>query len=249
MFFGRNDYDRGINTFSPEGRLIQVEYAIEAIKLGATAICLQCCEGIVFAVEKRINSPLIVAGSTKKISEIDSHVGCAMSGLVADARILVERARVEAMNHWFTYNEPIPVESVAQALSNMALLFGEEKKHKPMSRPFGVALLIGGIDSDGPKLYALLDHFRFHLDPSGTYLQYEAKGIGSASESAKNTLKSHYNKNLSLIDAIKLSIKTLKVVMEDKVNADNIEIGVIGLDRQFKLLDSSEIGQLIVETS
>ncbi|KAF0990301.1 hypothetical protein HZS_4944, partial [Henneguya salminicola] len=223
MFFGRNDYDRGVNTFSPEGRLIQVEYAIEAIKLGSTSLALQCTEGIVFAVEKRINSTLVLSSSTKKVSEIDSHVACAMSGLVADARILVERARVEATNHWFTYNEPIPVESVAQALSNMALLFGEENKHKPMSRPFGVALLIAGIDNDGPKL--------FHLDPSGTYLQYEAKAIGSASESAKTAMKTIYNKDSNLHDTIISALKILKIIMEDKVSSDNIEIGIIGMDR------------------
>ncbi|KII63401.1 Proteasome subunit alpha type-5 [Thelohanellus kitauei] len=239
MFFGRNDYDRGINTFSPEGRLIQVEYAIEAIKLGSTAIGLQCSEGIVFAVERRITSKLIVSSSTKKINEVDSHIACAMSGLIADAWTLVQNARVEATNHWFTYNEPIPVESVAQSLSKMTVFFGTDKDSKLLSRPFGVALLIGGIDEDGPKL--------FHLDPSGTQSVLYKITVGSAAESARCALKTTFNKDASLIDTIKLSIKTLKIVMEDKVNSENIEIGIIGPDKKFRLLTTEEIANLLDE--
>uniref|UniRef100_A0A7S3GLQ1 Proteasome subunit alpha type n=1 Tax=Palpitomonas bilix TaxID=652834 RepID=A0A7S3GLQ1_9EUKA len=96
MFLTRSEYDRGVNTFSPEGRLFQVEYAIEAIKLGSTAIGIKTKEGVVLAVEKRINSPLLEPTSVEKIVELDAHVGCAMSGLTADARTLVEHGRVEA---------------------------------------------------------------------------------------------------------------------------------------------------------
>ncbi|KAL9273513.1 Proteasome subunit alpha type-5-like protein [Drosera capensis] len=130
------EYDRGVNTFSPEGRLFQVEYAIEAIKLGSTAIGLKTKEGVVLAVEKRITSPLLEPSSVEKIMEIDEHIGCAMSGLIADARTLVEHARVETQNHRFSYGEPMTVESTTQALCDLALRFGEGDEES-MSRPFG----------------------------------------------------------------------------------------------------------------
>jgi 20S proteasome subunit alpha 5 len=114
MYLTRSEYDRGVNTFSPEGRLFQVEYAIEAIKLGSTAVGLQTKQGCVLAVEKRLTSPLLDPASVEKIAEIDTHIGAAMSGLVADARTLVDHARVEAQNHTFTYDEPIGVESLTQ---------------------------------------------------------------------------------------------------------------------------------------
>merc|ERR1712098_23827 len=100
MFLTRSDYDRGVNTFSPEGRLFQVEYAIEAIKLGSTAIGIQTKEGVVMAVEKRITSPLMIPSTIEKIVQLDSHIACAFSGLTADSRTLVDHARVECANHW-----------------------------------------------------------------------------------------------------------------------------------------------------
>ncbi|XP_064085253.1 proteasome subunit alpha type-5-like [Macrobrachium nipponense] len=187
MFLTRSEYDRGVNTFSPEGRLFQVEYAIEAIKLGSTAIGIQTSEGVVLAVEKRITSPLMIPSTIEKIVEIDSHIGCAVSGLVADSRTLVDHARVECANHWFVYNENMKVESVAQAVSNLAIRFGDSDDDGPaMSRPFGVAMLFAGLDKAGAQLY--------HMDPSGTFLQFGAKAIGSGSEGAQQSLQESYHK-------------------------------------------------------
>ncbi|CAM9925821.1 unnamed protein product, partial [Choristocarpus tenellus] len=121
----RSEYDRGVNTFSPEGRLFQVEYAIEAIKLGSTAVGIQTKEGVVLAVEKRLTSVLLEPSSVEKIMEVDSHIGGAMSGLIADARTLIDHARVEAQNHRFTYDEPMRVEALTQAVCDLALSFGE----------------------------------------------------------------------------------------------------------------------------
>ncbi|KAF1878690.1 hypothetical protein Lal_00047361 [Lupinus albus] len=185
MFLTRTEYDRGVNTFSPEGRLFQVEYAIEAIKLGSTAIGLKTKEGVVLAVEKRITSPLLEPSSVEKIMEIDDHIGCAMSGLIADARTLVEHARVETQNHRFSFGEPMTVESTTQALCDLALRFGEGDEES-MSRPFGVSLLIAGHDENGPSLY--------YTDPSGTFWQCNAKAIGSGSEGADSSLQEQYNK-------------------------------------------------------
>merc|ERR1711972_1279496 len=145
---GKSEYDRGVNTFSPEGRLFQVEYALEAIKLGSTAIGIRTNEGVILAVEKRLTSPLIEPSSIEKILEIDTHMGCAMSGLTADARTLIDHARVEAQARWFTYNERMPIESCVNSVADMALDFSDSDKDRKrvMSRPFGVALLVGGVD-------------------------------------------------------------------------------------------------------
>merc|ERR1719259_746841 len=182
MFLTRSEYDRGVNTFSPEGRLFQVEYAIEAIKLGSTAIGIQTPEGVVLAVEKRITSPLMIPSTIEKIVPVDRHIGVAVSGLVADARTLVEHARVQCAQHWFVFNEDMRADSVAQAVSNLAIKFGDNDSDGPaMSRPFGVAMLFAGWDASGPSLH--------HLDPSGTFLAFGAKAIGSGSEGAQQALQ------------------------------------------------------------
>ncbi|KAL6890360.1 hypothetical protein ACP4OV_009123 [Aristida adscensionis] len=226
MFLTRTEYDRGVNTFSPEGRLFQVEYAIEAIKLGSTAIGLKTKDGVVLAVEKRVTSPLLISwlpmrglswepSSVEKIMEIDEHIGCAMSGLIADARTLVEHARVETQNHRFSYGEPMTVESATQAICDLALRFGEGDEES-MSRPFGVSLLIAGHDENGPSLY--------YTDPSGTFWQCNAKAIGSGSEGADSSLQEQYNKELSLQEAETIALSILKQVMEEKVTPNNVDI-------------------------
>ncbi|KAH0850496.1 hypothetical protein HID58_091237 [Brassica napus] len=218
MFLTRTEYDRGVNTFSPEGRLFQVEYAIEAIKLGSTAIGVKTKEGVVLAVEKRITSPLLEPSSVEKIMEIDDHIGCAMSGLIADARTLVEHARVETQNHRFSYGEPMTVESTTQALCDLALRFGEGDEES-MSRPFGVSLLIAGHDENGPSLY--------YTDPSGTFWQCNAKAIGSGSEGADSSLQEQFNKDLSLSEAETIAVSILKQVMEEKVTPNNVDIAKV----------------------
>ncbi|ESO95327.1 hypothetical protein LOTGIDRAFT_232029 [Lottia gigantea] len=238
MFLTRSEYDRGVNTFSPEGRLFQVEYAIEAIKLGSTAIGIQSSEGTVLAVEKRVTSPLIEPSSIEKIMEVDSHIGCAMSGLIADSRTLIDRARVEAQNHWFTYNEKMSVESVTQAVSNLALAFGDDDAEPgAMSRPFGVALLFAGMDEKGPQLY--------HMDPSGTFIQYDAKAIGSGSEGAQQALQEVFHKSITLKEACKSALTILKQVMEEKLNSTNVELATVTPERNFHMFTKEELENII----
>lgn len=215
MFQTRSEYDRGVNTFSPEGRLFQVEYAIEAIKLGSTAIAIRTSEGVVLAVEKRATSPLMDASSLEKIAEVDAHVGCAVSGLTADAWTMVEHGRAECQNHYFTYNEPMPVLSCTTSLCELAMSFAGDGE-KRMSRPFGVALLVAGKDEDGYHLV--------HTDPSGTAVSYKAKAIGSGSEGAQTALQEEYRDDLTLKEAETLALKTLKAVMEEKINVKNVDM-------------------------
>ncbi|KAK8664464.1 hypothetical protein V6N13_084253 [Hibiscus sabdariffa] len=234
MFLTRTEYDRGVNTFSPEGRLFQVEYAIEAIKLGSTAIGIKTKDGVVLAVEKRITSPLLEPSSVEKIMEIDDHIGCAMSGLIADARTLVEHARVETQNHRFSYGEPMTVESTTQALCDLALRFGEGDEES-MSRPFGVSLLIAGHDENGPSLY--------YTDPSGTFWQCNAKAIGSGSEGADSSLQEQFNKDLTLLEAETIALSILKQVMEEKVTPNNVDIAKVA--PTYHLYTPSEVEAVI----
>ncbi|NXG51352.1 PSA5 protein, partial [Psilopogon haemacephalus] len=228
---------RGVNTFSPEGRLFQVEYAIEAIKLGSTAIGIQTSEGVCLAVEKRITSPLMEPSSIEKIVEIDSHIGCAMSGLIADAKTLIDKARVETQNHWFTYNETMTVESVTQAVSNLALQFGEEDAD-PGAMPWGTAALCSLTLVAPPPP-------RFHMDPSGTFVQCDARAIGSASEGAQSSLQEVYHKSMTLKEAIKSSLVILKQVMEEKLNATNIELATVEPGMKFHMYTKEELEEVI----
>lgn len=235
MFLTRSEYDRGVNTFSPEGRLFQVEYAIEAIKLGSTAVGIATTEGVVLAVEKRITSPLLEPSSIEKIMEIDAHIGCAMSGLTADAKTLVDHARADCQQHSFSYNEPMPVESCTQSLCDLALRFGEDSDEGGMSRPFGVALLLAGWDENGPVLY--------HTDPSGTYVRYQAKAIGSGSEGAQTALQEQFRKDMTLKEAETLALSTLKQVMEEKVTATNVDICSVA--PKYRLYSEKEVEEII----
>ncbi|KAJ9120825.1 hypothetical protein QFC22_002759 [Naganishia vaughanmartiniae] len=216
------------------------------MKLGSTTVGIATSEGCVLAVEKRVQSSLLESSSIEKIMEIDAHIGCAMSGLTADARTMVEHARMTGQMHAFTYDEPIGVESVSQAVCDLALRFGEsvDDDDAMMSRPFGVALLIAGIDDRGPLLY--------HTDPSGTFVRYDAKAIGAGSDAAQASLQEAYNKNMSLDDAHKLALKILKQVMEEQVNENNVQLAQVkptgkGREAKFEILNDEALKKLISE--
>ena len=230
MIFGLT----GAGAATGAGRGAQVEYAIEAIKLGTTAVGLCTKEGVVLAVEKRISSPLLVPKSVEKVMEVDTHIGCAMSGLSADAQILVQKARTEAQNHRFTYNESIPVDSLVQSVCDLSLSFGESGGDDAggLSRPFGVALLVAGWDAEeGPCL--------FHTDPSGTYVRYKAQAIGTGDEGARNALKEGFREDMGLEEAQTLCLSTLKQVMEEKITCDNVDMAVVA--PEYKMFDEKEI--------
>lgn len=241
MFLTRSEYDRGVSTFSPEGRLFQVEYSLEAIKLGSTAIGVCTPEGVVLGVEKRVNSKLLESSSIEKIVEIEKHVGCAMSGLTADARTMIDHARVEAVNHTLLFDEPIKVESVTQSVCDLALRFGEgaEGEERVMSRPFGVALLIAGYDENGPQLY--------HTEPTGTFYRYQAKAIGSGSEGAQAELQNEYHSSLTMREAELLVLKVLKQVMEEKLDAKNAQLSSVTKDHGFKIYNDDEMATVVAQ--
>eukprot|EP00918_Siedleckia_nematoides_P107876 GHVU01235379.1.p1 GENE.GHVU01235379.1~~GHVU01235379.1.p1 ORF type:complete len:261 (-),score=65.98 GHVU01235379.1:298-1080(-) len=243
MFATRSEYDRGVNTFSPEGRLFQVEYALGAIKLGSTALGLVTDTGVVLASERRVASSLLEPSSIQKILEIDDHIGCAMSGLMADARLLTDHARVEAQNHFFTYNERMPIESCVQSVADLALDFsnigGSRNRQKAMSRPFGVALLVAGVSQGKAHLYC--------SDPSGTTTRFQAAAIGSGQEGAETMLQEGYHSNMTFEEAEVLALTVLRQVMEEKLNSSGVEVAAVRTgDAKFKLYSAAEV-QAVIE--
>lgn len=243
MFSTRSEYDRGVNTFSPEGRLFQVEYALGAIKLGSTALGICTNEGVILASERRIASTLIEKDSVEKLLPIDEHIGCAMSGLIADARTLIDYARVECNHYKFVHNENINIKSCVELISELALDFSnlsDNKRKKIMSRPFGVALLIGGVDKTGPNLW--------YTEPSGTNTRFLAASIGSAQEGAELLLQEGYNSNMTFKEAEILALTVLRQVMEDKLSSTNVEIAAIKKDEKNFYKYTSEDIEKIIET-
>jgi proteasome alpha subunit len=208
-------YDRAITVFSPDGRLFQVEYAREAVKRGTTAVGVKSDEGVVLLVDKRITSRLLVPESVEKIFKIDDHIAIATSGLVADARALVDRARTECQIDRFTYNEPIKVETLAKRLCD------HKQQYTQFGgvRPYGTALLIAGVDNGKPRL--------FETDPSGALMEYNATGIGMGRSSVMKIFEEKYEEKITFEGAILLSLDALYEVIKEKFDASTIEIGYI----------------------
>lgn len=229
-------YDRAITVFSPDGRLFQVEYAREAVKRGTTSIGIKCSEGIVLAVDKRTTSNLVEATSIEKIFKIDEHIGAATSGLVADARALVERARVEAQINKITYSEPIRVDSLSKKLCDMLQMYTQNGG----VRPFGSALIIGGVYDGFCKL--------FETDPSGALIEYKATAIGSGRSAAMDIFEDQYKDDMNLNEAINLALTAINEATEHETTANNVEIAVIKCGEEvYTKLSQEEVQTFIDE--
>ena len=213
-------YDRAITMFSPDGRLYQVEYAREAVKRGTTAVGIKCKSGVVLLVDKRVNSRLLEPSSIEKIFKIDEHIGVASSGLVGDARILVDRARVESQINRVSYGEPIDVQTLAKKLCDHMqtyTLFGG-------ARPYGTALLIAGAETTTDGVHYHL----FETDPSGTLLEYSATGIGIGRPAVMKLFEKEYKESCSAEEAVQLGLKALYTATEGKFDMNTVEIGIAG---------------------
>ena len=229
-------YDRAITVFSPDGRLFQVEYAREAVKRGTTSIGIKCSEGIVLAVDKRTTSSLVEATSIEKIFKIDEHIGAATSGLVADARALVERARVEAQINKITYSEPIRVDSLSKKLCDMLQMYTQNGG----VRPFGSALIIGGVYDGDCKL--------FETDPSGALIEYKATAIGSGRSVAMDIFEDKYSDDMNLDEAINLALNAINEATDHETTANNVEIAVIKCGEEvYTKLSQDEVQTFIDE--
>jgi len=226
-------YDRAITVFSPDGRLFQVEYAKEAVRRGATAIGLASTEGIVLIAHKTKQSKLVVSESLKKIFEVDDHMAIVASGLVADARRLIDVARVEAQRYRYTYNEPADIEYLAKHIADTMQLYTQFGG----ARPFGVSLVFGGVDAH-PKL--------FEAEPSGAIIGTKASVIGSGKTEVSEYLEKEYNESMSIDQLITLGFKAMKQVPEMKLKTDIFDVGVISTSaKKFELLPVEKVNSYI----
>ncbi len=226
-------YDRAITVFSPDGRLFQVEYAREAVKRGTTTVGLKYKDGVVLIVDKRITSRLIEPESIEKMFQIDDHIGCATSGLVADARVLVERARTDAQINEITYNRKIEIKTLVTKLCDYKQTYTQYGG----VRPFGTSLLIAGVDDSGPRL--------FSTDPSGAMIEYKATSEGAGRDNVIAYFEKHYRENMEKDEAIILGLKALSKGVEGKINPDAIEIGVVDSSKKFRKLSKEETKEYI----
>ena len=227
-------YDRAITVFSPDGRLYQVEYAREAVKRGTTAVGIKAKDGVVLIVDKRVSSKLLEASSIEKIFKIDEHIGVASSGLVGDARALVDRARVECQINRVSYDEPIEVEALSKKLCDHM----QSLTQYGGIRPYGTALLIAGVSDGEVRL--------FETDPSGTLLEYKATGIGIGRPAAMKVFEEEYNPETEIKDAIPLGLKALHSATEGKFDVDQVEIGVIAKEIPvFRKMSRQEVATFV----
>lgn len=237
MFAQSAGYDRALTIFSPDGRLYQVEYAIETVKRGTIAVGIRVNDGVILAVEERIKklqSPRL----SQKIFQIDDHIGIAAAGYVPDARVLVDQARYLAQNNRLLYDEEIEVETVSKKLGDLA----QQYTQYGGVRPFGVSLIIAGVDKDGPSL--------FSTDPSGTYLEYSAIAIGGGSDIANEFLEQNYTSDASLDDAIDLALKCILKVNDGKIDPIFVKVAVIDKStRKMRMLSREEIAPRIERLS
>ncbi len=224
-------YDRAITVFSPDGRLFQVEYAREAVKRGTTTVGMKYKNGVVFIVDKRISSRLIEAKSIEKIFKIDDNIGCATSGLVADARVLVDRARIEAQINKITYGEHMTVDNLVKRLCDFKQTFTQYGG----VRPFGTSLLIAGVDENGRHLY--------ETDPSGALMAYKAGSIGSGRNAVIGLFEDEYKENLSLDGCIALGLKALDKATDADLNAEAVEIGLVTDKKPFQKMDQKDVAK------
>ena len=193
--------------------MLQVEYAREMVKNGTTSVGIKIKDGVILGTTK-ISMPLAVKESYKKIYEIDDHIAIVSSGSLADARELVEKARIRAQVNKLTYGEPISTQTLTSYIC--------DRKHLVTQyagvRPYGVGLLIGGVDETGARLY--------ETEPSGTMIEWKAQAIGRGSAKAKSVLTKKYKDGMKREEGIKLLIETLKKA-EKTVTPDNVEVVVV----------------------
>ena len=230
VFAAPGAYDRAITVFSPDGRLFQVEYALETVNRGATIIGIACSGGVVLGAEEKIETPLQDTNFTWKLYGVDDHLGAAVVGLGSDARILIDQARIYAQSNRLTYDEPIDVEMMTKRVGDVKQLYTQ---HAGV-RPFGVSIIFGGVDRTGSRI--------FTTDPSGSYRGYKAVSVGIGRETVEAILKEDYRWDLSLDDAVKLAVKCLTRSLEARGEPKRIKISVIPADtKKFQSLDDEKV--------
>ncbi len=223
-------YDRSATMFSPDGHILQVEYAEKTVRLGAASIGFSCADGVVILSDKGIKDELIVPGSAEKIHEIDEHIIASAAGILSDARLLINHIRVTAQQHRVTYDSPIDVESIVREIADIK----QQYTQHPGVRPFGVSFIIAGISGNEPKLYT--------TEITGSYFEYTSTAIGKDDDKIKDMLRKEFKKEMSVDDAVKLGLKIFKKILGDKFDINRFNVGIVKIDdKKLKKLSVDEI--------
>ncbi|MBW2989785.1 archaeal proteasome endopeptidase complex subunit alpha [Candidatus Woesearchaeota archaeon] len=223
-------YDRAITMFSPDGRLLQVEYAKKTVRQGSTAIGMVCSDGVLLVTDKRIVDTLVVPESVEKIWQIDDHIGATASGILSDARVLIERAQLKAQQNRVTYDTPIDVITVVKDIANLKQICTQSGG----LRPFGVSVLVAGIDSNKPTLY--------ETDPTGIFFEYRASVIGEGEVEIEEILQKEYKPEITIEQGLKLCLSALKSVLGGNFSMERIDAAYIKVDeKKFKKFTKESI--------
>ncbi len=225
-------YDRGVSLFSPDGLVLQIEYAEKSVKLGSSVLAITTKEGIVFLGDRKIKSKLLVKESFKKVFEIDSHIAIAGAGVMSDGRRLIEQAQMMAQDHSVKFQNPIDVLSLVKDIANIQQYYSQSGGY----RPFGVSLLVGGIENKKPLLY--------QTTPSGIYMRFLARCVGNLSDKINAELEDEYKDSMTNKDAIKLGLKLFKKAMENDFDVERFDIAYLDLKQNLVRLTSDEIKKL-----
>ncbi len=231
---GQHAYDRALTVFSPEGRLYQVEYALEAVRRGTIAVAAKSKEGVCLAAQIKIPTVLMDADSIDKIFQVDQHIGVAISGLHADSRTLINYARIQAQSFRLTYDEPVRLNMLAKSIADLAQQYSQFGG----IRPFGCALFFIGIDTLGTHI--------FTTSPSGIYRSFKAYALGNGEANAREYLKDNYKPEMSFDELMNLTLNTLKESIDEKATKDNTRLAYIKAeDRKFHMCNKDEIDEFI----
>ncbi|HDJ21631.1 MAG TPA: archaeal proteasome endopeptidase complex subunit alpha [Candidatus Bathyarchaeota archaeon] len=233
MFMPRA-YDRAITIFSPEGRLYQVEYALELVKRGAPIAGVSSPQGAVLAANETPESELEDPDYFRKIYQLDDHVASAISGLSSDARILIGQARIYCQSNRLLYDEPLDVEGLARRIGDLNQVYTQ---HAGV-RPFGVTMIIAGVDNTGPRVMT--------TDPSGAYRGFKAVAVGRNQDQANKLLEDKYSDGLTLEEAVRLAAEAVKTASDQQVDHETIKVAVVPTEtKTFQRLSPSEVKKII----
>ncbi|WP_435129162.1 archaeal proteasome endopeptidase complex subunit alpha [Halobaculum sp. D14] len=225
-------YDRGTSLFSPDGRIYQVEYAREAVSRGAPSLGIRTADGVVLAAQAQASSSLMESESIEKLHKLDDHVGTASAGHVADARQLIDFARRMAQGNRLRYREPVGVETLTKYVTDHI----QENTQMGGTRPYGAALLIGGIENGEPRL--------FGADPSGTPHEWKATAIGGSRQDIQDFLEEHWADDLALDDGVDLALRAL-LQADDELTAADLSVATITEDGGYTTLTADELAERV----
>ena len=230
-------YDYNSTVFSPDGRLYQVEYARELVNRGGTILGIRCAEGVVLGSEENVEV-LEEERRSWKIFQVDEHIGAAIIGLSSDARVLIDQARINAQSNKLTYDEPIDVEVATQKICDTQQTYTQHGG----GRPFGVAMILGGVDKTGPRV--------FGTHPSGNYMRYKATAVGAGTETVLPILKEMYREDLTLEEGVKLAVKCLVKALQARELPLRVKIAVIPVaTKKWDMLSDEAVKGYIKEAS